>query len=89
MTALQATSLILVALAGTAVALTRDPDRQVLVSSVFGVCLALLFFVFQAPDVALSQIVVGAVALPAMLVLALGRVRRAEAGNDDRGAEDS
>jgi uncharacterized MnhB-related membrane protein len=45
---------------------------------VFGLSLAILFFAFQAPDVALSQIVVGAVALPAMILLALGKVRRRE-----------
>ena len=77
-TALQAISLILVALSGTLLVATREPDRQVVVSSVFGICLALLFFMFQAPDVALSQIAVGAVALPAMLVLALAKIRRRE-----------
>jgi uncharacterized MnhB-related membrane protein len=35
-----------------------------------------MFFVFQAPDVALSQIVVGAVALPLMILLALAKIRR-------------
>ncbi len=38
--------------------------------------LALAFFIFQAPDVALSQIVIGAVALPLMFMLALTKVRR-------------
>jgi uncharacterized MnhB-related membrane protein len=75
MTVLQAIALVLVAAAGTAVVATHDPRRQVFVSSFFGLCLAVLFFCFQAPDVALSQIVVGGVALPAMIVLALRRVR--------------
>jgi uncharacterized MnhB-related membrane protein len=35
-----------------------------------------MFFIFQAPDVALSQIVIGAVALPLMVLLALAKVRR-------------
>lgn len=38
--------------------------------------LALMFFLFQAPDVALSQIVVNAVALPMMVSLALVKIRR-------------
>ena len=76
MTVLQAIALVLVGLGGTAVVLTRDPERQILVSSLFGLTLALLFFCFQAPDVALSQIVVGGVALPVMIALALGKVRR-------------
>ncbi|MBO0823327.1 MAG: DUF4040 domain-containing protein, partial [Actinobacteria bacterium] len=40
--------------------------------------LAVLFLAFQAPDVTLSELVVGAVALPILLLLALTRVRRRE-----------
>jgi energy-converting hydrogenase B subunit D len=78
MTALQAIALVLVAAAGTGVVATPDPRRQVFALGFLGLALALLFFCFQAPDVALSQIVVGAVALPAMLVITLGRVREYE-----------
>jgi len=78
MTAVQAVALVVVAFLGTVVTLARDPARQALCSSVFGMSLAILFFVFQAPDVALSQIVVGAVALPAMILLALSRISRRE-----------
>ena len=74
--ALQAVSLVLVAVAGTAVVLTRDPTRQVLVTGFFGLLLAILFLVFQAPDVALSQIVVGGVALPLMVLLTLAKLRQ-------------
>jgi uncharacterized MnhB-related membrane protein len=81
-TGIQATALIVVALGGTAVVLTPDPRRQALVSSVFGLSLAVLFFVFQAPDVALSQIVVGAVVLPAMILLAIAKVRRREEADE-------
>jgi energy-converting hydrogenase B subunit D len=84
-TVVQAITLIVVALGGTAVVLTRDPARQALVTSVFGVSLAVLFLAFQAPDVALSQIVVGAVALPAMIMLALRKIiRRAEVDKGER-----
>ncbi len=76
MTALLALVLVLVALAGTAVALTRDPLDQAIVASFFGLLLGLAFLVLQAPDVALSQIAVGAVALPLMILLALAKVRR-------------
>ncbi len=67
--------LLLVAVCGTCVVLARDPLRQALMASLYGLVLGLLFFVFQAPDVALSQTVVGAVALPLMILLALARVR--------------
>jgi uncharacterized MnhB-related membrane protein len=73
--ALQATILVLVALWGTGVALQRDPERQAVAASVYGLLLAVLFLVFQAPDVGLSEIVVGTVALPAMIMFALARVR--------------
>ena len=42
--------------------------------SCVGILLAILFFVLQAPDVALSEIVVGAVALPLMVLLSLAKI---------------
>jgi uncharacterized MnhB-related membrane protein len=75
-TVLQAALLVLVAVGGTAVVLVRDPLRQAIVAGIFGLLLALLFFAFQAPDVALSQIVVGSVALPLMIVLTLAKLAR-------------
>jgi uncharacterized MnhB-related membrane protein len=69
------TALILVAAAGTVVVLIRDPLRQALAVSLFGILLGILFFAVQAPDVALSEIVVGAVALPLMILLALAKIR--------------
>jgi uncharacterized MnhB-related membrane protein len=74
-TALQTTILLLVAAGGTAVVAVRDPLRQAMVASFFGILLAILFFVLQAPDVALSEIVVGAVALPLMILLSLAKIR--------------
>ncbi|TMK99293.1 MAG: DUF4040 domain-containing protein [Actinobacteria bacterium] len=83
MTAVQAVLLVLVGVAGTLVALARDPLRQTILAGIYGLTLALLFFALQAPDVALSQIVVGGVALPAMLLLALAEVRAREQKGDD------
>ena len=74
MMVLQGVLLVLVAGGGTAVVLTRDPLRQALVAGVFGLLLGVLFFAFQAPDVALSQIVIGGLAVPAMLVLTLAKL---------------
>jgi energy-converting hydrogenase B subunit D len=78
MDALQVTVLILVAAGATAVVLIRRPVQQVIVLSIYGVLLAVLFLVFQAPDVTLSELTVGAVALPAILLLALAKVRKRE-----------
>jgi energy-converting hydrogenase B subunit D len=74
-TALQTVALVIVAAAGTGVVLTREPLRQVIASGIFGLLLAVLFMLFQAPDVALSMIVVASVALPVMLLLALAKMR--------------
>ena len=76
MTAFQAVLLILLAAAGTVVVLTRTPRKQVIAMSFYGLLLSLLFLAIQAPDVALSQLAVGAVAVPLMLLVALANVRR-------------
>jgi len=78
MIVLHAEILIFVAVAGTAVVLTRNPLSQVIGLTFYGLLLALMFFIFQAPDVAFSQIVVGAVALPLMVLLALAKIRNRE-----------
>lgn len=72
---LQVTVLVLVALAGLAVVAARDPLRQVVVNGLFGLLLVVLFLVFQAPDVALSMLVVGSVGYPVVLLIAITRVR--------------
>jgi energy-converting hydrogenase B subunit D len=72
--------LLLVAAAATAVALTMDPLRQVVVSSLYGLLLVILFVVLEAPDVALSMLVVSSVAYPLIVLIAISRTRR------DRGA---
>jgi energy-converting hydrogenase B subunit D len=78
MDALQITILILVAAGATAVVLIRRPVHQVLALSIYGVLLAVLFLAFQAPDVTLSELTVGAVALPIVLLLTLAKVRKRE-----------
>jgi uncharacterized MnhB-related membrane protein len=78
MTAMQVTILVLVAAGATAVVLIRDPVRQVVSLSIYGLLLAVLFMAFQAPDVTLSELTVGAVALPLLLLLTLAKVRKQE-----------
>jgi energy-converting hydrogenase B subunit D len=75
---LQVTALVLVAAGAVLVVRTRDRTRLVLVLSVYGLLLAILFFVFQAPDVTLSELTVGAIALPLILLLAIAKVRKPE-----------
>jgi energy-converting hydrogenase B subunit D len=76
--AVQIAALLLVAAGGTVVVLVRDPLRQAVVLSFYGILLGVLFFAFQAPDVALSQITVGSVGVPLMLLLTIAKVRKRE-----------
>jgi uncharacterized MnhB-related membrane protein len=78
MDALQVTLLVLVAAGATAVVVIREPVRQVIALSGYGVLLAVLFLAFQAPDVTLSELTVGSVVLPMLLLLTLAKVRRRE-----------
>ena len=74
MTVLQVAALAAVPLPGGGVAVATDPLRQTLVLGIYGLALTMMFFVFQAPDVALSEIVVSTVGLPVMILLALREV---------------
>jgi uncharacterized MnhB-related membrane protein len=75
---LQSAAVILVAIAGTAVVFTPDTLRQAMMLGIYGLTLTALFFVFQAPDVALSEIVVSAVGLPLIVLAALRKIRAQE-----------
>lgn len=72
---LQAAVLLFVAVAGGAVVFTRNPLNQVIGLTFYGLVMALMFFIFQAPDVAFSQIVIGAVVLPLMVLLTLAKLK--------------
>lgn len=76
MTALQALVFVLSAAGATVVVITRDPLRQAIVNGIYGWVLAALFMVLQAPDVALSMIVVSSVAYPVIVLSAVRRTRR-------------
>ena len=67
--------LLMLAVSGFMVVRTQDVIEQVIALGFYGLITALMFFFFQAPDVALSQITVGAVALPLMIMLALSRMK--------------
>ena len=80
---LQVVILLLVASAGLCVVLQRDPLKQVVVNGLYGLFLVVLFMVFQAPDVALSMLVVGSIAYPLVVLVAISRVR-GETDEDER-----
>jgi energy-converting hydrogenase B subunit D len=73
---LQWSILLLVAIGAPGVVTSRDPKAQVIAVSFYGLLLGLMFVIFQAPDVALSQFTIGAVMLPIMIMLALTKMGR-------------
>ncbi|HYZ33962.1 MAG TPA: DUF4040 domain-containing protein [Crenalkalicoccus sp.] len=84
MTPLLAALFLLVALTGTGVVLTREPRRQVFALAVNGLALTLLFATLQAPDVALSQLVIGTAAVPLLTLVALAGMRLHGGAHEER-----
>ncbi|MFD7923280.1 Na(+)/H(+) antiporter subunit B [Streptomyces sp. NPDC059740] len=80
-------ALLLVAVVATVAVLTRDPVRQAVVLGVLGLALTLLFTFLQAPDVALSELVVGTALTPLLILLAVRRVRRDAVGDPAESGE--
>ena len=71
---LQAVALLLVAAGALAVVLVHDLVRLAIVVTLYGLLLVVLFLVFQAPDVALSELVAGSVAFPFILLATLAKL---------------
>jgi uncharacterized MnhB-related membrane protein len=85
---IQLAAILLVALAGTAVVFTGEALRQTFVLGIYGLSLTAMFFSFQAPDVALSEIVVSGIGLPLIIFAALRKLRQQERqAETDQGQE--
>jgi energy-converting hydrogenase B subunit D len=82
--ALQALVLVSAALLATAVALTRNALRQIVVNGVYGLMLVIVFVVLQAPDVALSMLVVATIAYPLIVLAAIARTHGGEVLDEER-----
>jgi energy-converting hydrogenase B subunit D len=81
--------LLATAATGTAVALTREPMRQALVLSAYGLVLGGLMVALQAPDVALAQIGIGTAIVPLLVVLTVAKVDQELSERDDGSDEGS
>jgi energy-converting hydrogenase B subunit D len=75
MTLLEVVLLCLVGIGAAVVVTARHPVHQVVLLSMYGALLTVLFFTLQAPDVALSELSIGTVVLPLLLLLGLAKVR--------------
>jgi uncharacterized MnhB-related membrane protein len=71
MSLLELLSFVAVAVVGTVVVFSKRPLNQLFVYSMYGGVMTLLFFVLHAPDVALSEIAVGTLAVPIMVLVTL------------------
>jgi energy-converting hydrogenase B subunit D len=69
--------LLVIGLIGTALLTVRVKGvlNAIVAFSAMGTFLALLFLLLQAPDVALSEAAVGAVATPMVFLIALAKIR--------------
>jgi energy-converting hydrogenase B subunit D len=72
--AVQGVALVMAAVVATVVVLAREPKRQVFCYMLYGLVLTLFFAVLQAPDVALSELAVGSVAIPFAILATLVRI---------------
>jgi energy-converting hydrogenase B subunit D len=71
MTVLHCVSVVLVGAGALTVVLTRDLVRLAMVSSLYTLLLVVFFLLLQAPDVALSELVVGTIGYPLVLLVAI------------------
>lgn len=75
MTVLIGIVVTLVLLGGAAVVFTPDTQQQAVTLAIYGALMTLLFFLLAAPDVALSQVVVGTAIVPLMVMLTIRKIR--------------
>ncbi|MFZ5924826.1 MAG: Na(+)/H(+) antiporter subunit B [Bacillota bacterium] len=69
-------------LSAVATVALEDILSSIIAFSVFGVLLSIIFVVFQAPDVALAQAVIGSGLITAMFVVTLSKVRERKPDTD-------
>lgn len=63
----------------TVTVLTRDPALQIFPYAFYGMLLAILFLILQAPDVTLSELTVGTALIPFLVLVAISKMRAREA----------
>ncbi len=79
--------LALVLAAAVIVIRSRNLNGAVMALSAVGTVLSLLFVVLGAPDDALSEVVVGTIALPTLYLIAIGKSRTDVTDTGDLGEQ--
>ena len=80
--------LALILACGVLVVRIRNLSGAVMALSAMGTVISLLFVVLGAPDDAHSEVVVGAIALPTMYLVAIGKLRADVTGEGEVGESD-
>lgn len=66
----------------------RNLNGAVMALSAIGTIMSVLFVVLGAPDVAHSEVVVGAIALPVLYLIAIGKTRTDVSDGEDLGEQE-
>jgi energy-converting hydrogenase B subunit D len=80
--------LVVLIAAAVIVVRVRNLNAAVMALSAMGTVLSLLFVVLGAPDVAHSEVVVGAIALPVLYLIAIGKTRTDVSQGEDLGEQE-
>lgn len=70
--------MVIVILSAIVTIMQKDLLKAAAISGITGACVALLYEVLLAPDVALTQAVVGAAIVPTFLALAIKKTKRVD-----------
>jgi energy-converting hydrogenase B subunit D len=81
--------LVVMLACGLLVVRLRNLSGATMALSAMGMAITLLFVVLGAPDDAHSEVVVGAIALPTMYLIAIGKIRTDVSAGDELGEEGS
>lgn len=68
--------LVLLLIAALSVISARDNLKAVIIFSVFSMICAFLYYLYQAPDVAIAELAIGAAIIPLIYVIAISRHRK-------------
>lgn len=72
--------MIIIIISAIMTVLQTDLLKAVVISGISGVAIALLYEILLAPDVALTQAIVGAAIIPAFIALAIMKTKRVDDG---------
>lgn len=72
----QVCMLALIFLTGAAIVLAPRPKWQIIIAAIFVVTQAVLFCTISSSRVVLSEVAVGIVALPSLVLVTLGRIEK-------------